>query len=73
MEKEKKKRQIRLPRNVWHSVNDILKPKEYSLVRIKDIAGRVISGWRTRDGWDGARMKKGAEIIAWLKPNEHMY
>lgn len=70
---EKKKRQIRLPRNVWHSVNDNLKPKEYSLVRLKDLSGRVFSGWRTKEGWDGARMRKGAEIIEWLRPSEYMY
>jgi hypothetical protein len=72
--KLKRKRKIHLPRNVWHSVNDILKPTPYELVRLKDIAGKVASGWYTKPpGWDGLKIKKTAVIIEWMRPSEYMY
>ena len=69
----KRARKIRLPRNRWHDVNDNLKPKPYDLVRLKELNGRVSTGWYTDPGWDGLKIKKTSIIIEWMKPTEYMY
>jgi hypothetical protein len=70
---EKKKRRIKIPRNIWISVKDNLKPKEYDLVRLRDYEGRITSGWYTKEGWDGPRMRATTQVIQWMKPSEYMY
>ena len=70
----KAKRRIRIPRNQWISTADKLKPKDYVLVKIKDIHDKVFSGWYVKKdkAWDGLRYR-GTQVVAWMKPTEYMY
>ena len=49
------------------------RPRPFDLVflKIEDVPEKILEGWWTGSGWDGAKITKDHKIVKWKKKVEH--